>query len=150
MLFTKKLLHKPDYYAAEKACNSYLMSLAAMLVGMPIPFINLIATLAFFFKNRREDLFVRWHCTQALLSQIVLFILNTIVLVWLGQIIWGSLRLNSEFLALVITTLLFNLTEFAATIYTAIQSRKGIHVEWLFFGSLTQIFCRIEYDQSNP
>jgi len=52
--------------------------------------------------------------------------------------------LSSEYLAYLIVAIVFNLIEFIATIYTAIQTRKGIHVEWWFYGNLTNAFCKEE------
>jgi hypothetical protein len=37
---------------------------------------------------------------------------------------------------------LFNLLEFAATIYAAVRTRKGLHVEWWLFGPLTNATIR--------
>jgi hypothetical protein len=36
------------------------------------------------------------------------------------------------------------LADFVSTIYAAIQTRKGIHVEWWFFGELTNRLIRSE------
>ena len=38
--------------------------------------------------------------------------------------------------------LIFNVVEFIATIYTAIATRKGIHVEWWLYGNLTNLICK--------
>ena len=45
-------------------------------------------------------------------------------------------------LALIMAKSVFNLIEFITTIYTAIQTRKGIHVEWWFYGPLTNLICK--------
>lgn len=50
--------------------------------------------------------------------------------------------ISTKYIAYVLAVLIFNLVEFIATIYTAIQTRKGIHVEWWFYGHLTHIICR--------
>jgi hypothetical protein len=41
-----------------------------------------------------------------------------------------------------VTIFFFNLTELIATIYTAIQTRKGKHIHWWFYGDLTQLLCK--------
>ena len=33
----REFVYKPDEYEAEKASNSYLMSLIAIMVGLPLP-----------------------------------------------------------------------------------------------------------------
>ena len=60
----------------KAASNSYLMSVVTVIVGMPLPIINLITTLVFLFANKRRGYFVRWHCMQALMSQALLFFMN--------------------------------------------------------------------------
>src|SRR3990172_9528023 len=132
MIAIKDFTYKPGDHEAEKASNSYLMSLIAIIVGLPLPIINFIATLIFFLGNRKGTYFVRWHCTQALLSQLSLLPINSVGFWWSISIIFGDETLSNKFIAYIITIFLFNLTEFIITIYTAITTRKGIHVEWWF------------------
>ena len=70
----KPFTYQPLDHELEAASNSYLMSLVAIIVGVPLPIINLFATLIFYLGNRRSAYFIRWHCTQALLSQASLFL----------------------------------------------------------------------------
>ena len=56
----------PQGYEREAAAHSYLMSLLVVMVGLPLPIVNLLATLIFYLANRHKTYFVRWHCTQAL------------------------------------------------------------------------------------
>ena len=42
----------------EAASNSYLMSVVTVIVGMPLPIINLITTLVFLFANKCRGYFV--------------------------------------------------------------------------------------------
>ena len=122
---------------AEKASNSYLMSLVAIMTGMFLPLFNMLATLIFYLANRKEALFVRWHCTQALFAQLILVVVNSIGFIWLLSILFGSNSFTNPFFAYLAVLLITNLIEFIATIYTAIQTRKGKHVEWWFIGPLT-------------
>lgn len=134
----------PAEYEAEKASNSYIMSLLAITGGLPLPVINLFATLIFFLGNRKATYFVRWHCLQALLSQLSLLIVNSVATVWTIMIIAGPLKMSSNFISYLITILIYNLIEFIATIDAAVKTRKGIHVEWWFYGNLTHLLCRKE------
>lgn len=124
-------------HEAEKASNSYLMSLLALLMGMPLPIVNLIATLIFFLGNRRSSYFVRWHCTQALLSQLSVFFLNSYAFWWTISIVFTDAEISNNYIAYVITIALFNLFEFVSTIYTAIEVRKGKHVRWWIIADVT-------------
>jgi len=130
-------------HEAEKASNSYLMSLIAVIAGLPLPIINLIATLFFYLGNRKSTYFVRWHCTQALLSQASLLLINTAAFWWTIAIIFGDQTIDGNYISYFLTALIFNAVEFAATIYTAIETRKGRHISWWFYGTLTDRVCRV-------
>ena len=144
------IIHKTQFayhvgeHEAEKASNSYLMSLIAVIAGLPLPIINLIASCIFYFANRKSTWFVRWHCTQALLSQFSLLFINSCVFWWTISILFSTETLTNNYIAYLITAIIFNVAEFIATIYTAIQTRKGIHVEWWFYGNLTHLICKTE------
>ncbi len=126
----------------EKASNGYLMSLLAVMVGLPLPIVNLLASVIFYFSNRKSTLFVRWHCTQTLVSQLTLLIVNAIGFSWTMSIIFGDNMLSNEYIGYVITIFTFNVIEFIFTINAAIKVRKGQHVEWWFWGPLTDLICR--------
>lgn len=141
-MIEQKTLNKPGEHEAERASNSYLMSLVAIMAGLPIPLINLLATLMFFLGNRKGTYFVRWHCMQALLSQLTIFFINSVSFSWTVSIIFGYRTISNEYIAYIITVLAVNLFEIIGTIYSAIQTRKGIHVQWWFYGPLTNLLCR--------
>ena len=142
MIATLKFHYEPDDHEAEKASNSYVMSLIAIMGGLPLPIINLIATLAFYLGNRKGTYFVRWHCTQALLSQLFLLPFNSAGFWWTISIIFTPETISSRYIAYIITLIIFNLAEFIGTIYSAIVTRKGRHVEWWVIGGLTNLICK--------
>jgi uncharacterized membrane protein len=137
-----KFGYLPGEHETEKASNSYLMSLVALLAGLPFPIINLLATFFFFLANRQSTYFVRWHCIQALLSQFSLLLMNSYGFWWTISILFSEETVGNGYMAYMLTILLFNITEMGATIYSAIQTRKGIHVEWWFYGALTNLLCK--------
>lgn len=134
-----ELTTKPTDSEAEKASNSYVMSLLALMAGLPFPIINLVATFIFYLGNRKSTYFVRWHCTQALLSQSAVLPINSAATIWTLSIIFGNNVVTDTYIAYLITVLIFNASEFLATLYAAIETRKGKHVEWWFFGALTNL-----------
>lgn len=142
MISVQPFSYAPSEHEAEKASNSYLMSLIAVIAGLPLPIINLIATLIFYIGNRKGTYFVRWHCTQALLSQFSMLFMNSAAFWWTVSILFRNESVSNLYISYIFTVLLFNLTEFIGTIYTAIQSRKGVHVEWFFYGRLTHLICK--------
>jgi len=135
-------VYEPGDHEAEKASNSYLMSLIAVVAGLPLPIINLLATLIFYLGNRKGTYFVRWHCTQALVSQLSLLFINSTGFWWTISIIFSSEQITSSYIAYMFTAVVFNVVEFIATMYTAIQTRKGIHIKWWIYGDLTDIICK--------
>jgi uncharacterized Tic20 family protein len=142
MITTTTFSYTPGEHESESASNSYLMSLVAVIAGLPLPIINLIATFIFYVGNRDKTYFVRWHCLQALFSQISLLAMNSVGFYWTLSIIFSSATITNHYIAYMITIFLFNLGEFIATIYTAIKTRQGLHVEWIFYGTITNLFCK--------
>lgn len=134
--------YEPGEHEAEKASNSYLMSLIAVVAGLPLPILNLLATLIFFLGNRKSTYFVRWHCTQALVSQASLLIINSNAFWWTIGIIFWERTVTNSYIAFMIVAFLFNVVEFITTIYSAIETRKGKHVSWWFYGELTDLLCK--------
>jgi uncharacterized Tic20 family protein len=134
--------YKPSDHEAEKASNSYLMSLVALVAGLPLPIINLLATFFFYLANRKGTYFVRWHCLQALFSQLTLLFMNSFGFWWTVSILFGGEKPTNKYFAYLFTIILFNIFEFISTIYSAIQTRKGKHVQQWFFGSLTNLICK--------
>ena len=88
--------YKPGEHEREKASNSYLMSLVALIAGLPLPIINLLATLFFYIANRKGTYFVRWHCTQALFSQLALLGINSGSFWWTISIIFTDEKGEKE------------------------------------------------------
>ena len=142
MINIKSFTYEPTEHEKETASNSYLMSLIVIMVGLPLPIINLVATLIFYLNNRKSTYFVRWHCTQAILSQLSILFINSFGFWWTMSIIFSEEIITNRYIAYIIVVIIFNFTELIATIYTTIQTRKGIHVEWWFYGSLTKIICK--------
>lgn len=134
--------YQPTEHENEKASNSYLMSLVAVIAGLPLPIINLLATFFFYLANRKSTYFVRWHCTQALLSQIVLLFANSYSFWWTVSIIFTDEKATNNYFAYLFTVIVFNVLEIISTIYCAMQTRKGKHVEVFFLGNLTNLICR--------
>jgi uncharacterized membrane protein len=142
MITSNRFVYEPGEHELEKASNSYVMSLVAIIGGFPFPIINLLATFIFYLGNRKGTYYVRWHCMQALLSQLTVFIMNSVGFWWTLSIIFGVNQISNPYIAYLITIFLFNLAEFAGTIFTAVHSRKGNHIVWWFYGDLTNLICK--------
>ncbi len=135
-------MYIPLEHERETAANSYLMSLLAAMAGLPFPIVNLVATVIFWLSNRRGTYFVRWHCMQALLSQVPLFATNCVLFWWTVRVVVGWTPLSSLYFAYLFTVVLFNVIDFVATIHTMLAVRRGKQVEWYVYGPLTHLVCK--------
>jgi len=118
------------------------MSLVVIMVGLPLPIVNVIGSGIYFLANRRSARFVRWHCMQSLLAQVVTLPVNAAGLYWTLAVVFDSASFTNDYVAYIITVVLFNVVEFIATMVAAIRTRKGHHVSWWFFGPLTDALVR--------
>ena len=98
----------------ERASNCYVMSLVAVMVGLPMPIINLAATGIFYLMSRRGTFYVRWNALQALVSQVPLFIMNNILFIY----------------------------DFVETVRSAIHTRKGVTHRWYLYSTITDKICK--------
>ena len=127
---------------AEKASNAYLMSTIALIIALPLPILNMIATIAFYIANRKKTYFVRFHCIQSLLPQILIIIINSIAVWWTFSILLDYSLVSNVFVGFIITVLLFNLFEFIVSLYAAVQTRKKQDVRYWIFGAFTELICK--------
>lgn len=135
--------YKPLEMENEKASNAYLMSFIALLAGMPLPIINLLATLLFYLGNKSSTLYVRWHCTQALLSQLTILVVNSIGFTWSMRIVFSDVYVTNEYIAYLIVLLLANLTELSLNLYAAIKVRKGEHVRLDMWADMADLIVKM-------
>jgi len=135
-------------FEQERASNIYLMSLAIVIVGLPLPIINFIATFFMYLSNRTKTWFIRWHSLQALLSQAAISCVNGYGMYWSLNIFFTDESISNPYIAYLITALLFNLMEFIGTVYAAVQTRSGYHVSFLFFGPLTDLLCARDKEET--
>ena len=142
MISNTNFYYKPNDSELERASNSYLMSLVAVIGGLPLPILNLLASIFFYLGNRKSTPFVKWHCTQNLLSQFGLFFLNSTGFWWTVSVIFYDEKVTNVYFGYMITLILFNLVEFISTIILASRTRKGIHAQLFLFSDLTNILVK--------
>ncbi|MBP8156458.1 MAG: hypothetical protein KAX81_05470 [Leadbetterella sp.] len=142
MISNSTFYYRPNESELERASNSYLMSLVAVIGGLPLPILNLLASIFFYLGNRKSTPFVKWHCTQNLLSQFGLFFLNSTGFWWTVSIVFDDEKVTNYYVGYMITLVLFNLVEFISTIILASKTRKGIHAELFLFSDLTNLMIK--------
>lgn len=132
----------PADYECEKASNAYVMSLIAVMAGMPIPIVNLLATVGFYFAQRKGSYFVRWHAMQALLSQLVLLFTNSYLFWWTIAGFLGNRNFSQEYFYYLGFVVLLNIFELGGSIYAAVLVRKGHHIRWFVLADLCDAFVK--------
>jgi uncharacterized Tic20 family protein len=142
MITNGTISYKPHDSEMERASNSYLMSLVAVMGGLPLPIFNLLATFFFYLGNRKSTSFVKWHCTQALLSQLVLFFFNSAGFWWTIAVVFQEKQITNYYIAYMITIVLLNLIEFIGTLILASKTRKGQHPQLFFISDVTDLICK--------
>lgn len=120
----------------EDAMGSYLMMFATSAVGIPLPILNLIAAIIYYYVNRSKGMFVRFHTLQSLWSQIPVTMLNTGLVTWTIVNLVKELEFTSFFWGYLIMAGVANLLYFVFSIVGAVKARKGIFYYFLFFGRL--------------
>ena len=50
----------------EDAMGAYLMMFAALATSLPLPIINLIAAIVYYYINRKKGRFIHFHCLQSM------------------------------------------------------------------------------------
>jgi hypothetical protein len=137
----QNILYKPGEHELERASNAYIMSLIVIISGMPLPILNLIAAIIYYFGNRTSTYYVRWHCMQLVLSQFSIMILNSITFSWFISMVVKK-TIDTNFFFWLAFALMVNLIELIGSIYTAVQVRKGIHVKWFGYGAICDLIVQ--------
>lgn len=131
-------LQQPDEIAErekEDAMGAYLMMFAAVAIGLPLPVINLIASIIYYFINRKKSRFIHFHCVQALLTQIPTTVINWVAVIW-GVTILVSDQYDATdiFWAYVVFAGACTLLYFIVSIIAAYKARQGKMYYFLVFG----------------
>jgi uncharacterized membrane protein len=121
----------------EDAMGSYLMMFAAMAVGLPLPIINLIASIIYYFVNKGKSRFVKFHCLQALLSQAPTTICNGILVFWSIRIFFlHKGDVTAAYKGYALAVLLINISYIIFSIIASIKAKKGQMYYMLLFGPI--------------
>ncbi len=120
----------------EDAMGAYLMMFATAAIGMPLPVLNLVAAIIYYYINRSKGRFVNFHTLQSLYSQIPVTVLNTILVIWLIINLVNEVDFTSLFWGYLVMVAVANIIYFIFSIIGAVKARKGHFYYFLFFGKL--------------
>ncbi len=121
----------------EDGMGAYLMMFASIAAGLPLPIINLVASVIYYFTNRSKSRFVHFHALQSLLSQVPTSLMNAGLVFWIIQVfVFENMERSEVFFGYAAVVFLANLLYFAFSIVAAVKARKGRMYYFIFFGGL--------------
>jgi uncharacterized membrane protein len=120
----------------EDAMGAYFMMFATAALGLPLPILNLIAAIIYYYVNREKGRFVQFHTLQSLYSQIPVTLLNSGLVAWTIVNLVRDLNFEGFYWGYLIMVATANLIYFIFSIVGAVRARKGVFYYFLFFGKL--------------
>ncbi len=136
----------------EDAMGAYLMMFAAIGAGLPLPIINLIAAVIYYYINKSKSRFVKFHAHQALISTIPTTLINAGAMFWSIRILFfDDWHVTNNFKGYIAATIVANLAYFVIGIIAAIKARKGLFYYYVFFGRISyqKVFAIKENDNAD-
>ena len=109
----------------DDAMGAYLMMFASWAIGLPLPLLNLVAAVIYFFVNGRESRYVAFHAYQSLLSQIPVTLLNAGALGWLIAVVVSPARFSALFLIYLVAIAVANCLYLIFSIVALVRARRG-------------------------
>jgi len=123
----------------EQASGSYIMMFAGLYI--PLPFIEIVMSIIYYFYYKRKSRFVAFHSYQSLITQLPITFFNTIVTVWLIVGIWHYYKYNNTgmifkiyFWIFLIFVVLWNLIYIIYSLVASFKANKGRLFYMLLFG----------------
>ncbi len=147
--------HELSEREKEDAMGAYLMMFASLATSLPLPVINLIAAVVYYYVNRKKSRFIHFNCLQSLLSQLPTTLVNWILLYWGLQIFFfENYEINDYFYAYLGFSVLANLIYFVYSIVAAVRARKGVFMYFILFGpyAYQQVYSKkniLNYENEN-
>jgi len=143
----------------EDAMGGYLMMFAALAAGLPLPIINLIAAVIYFYINKAKSRFIKFHAYQSLISQIPTTLINAGLVFWTVRLFfYQSITFNEVFSVgseyeiywgYLIMVLIANLLYMIFSLVAAFNARKGQFFYFLFFGRMAYAYAYIIRDNDD-
>ena len=123
--------------------GAYMMMFAAIGAGLPLPIVNLIAAVIYYFLNKSKSRFVHFHSLQALISQAPSTLMNAGLVFWTIRLIFFEDCHFSEcpnweyYVGYIWAVVIVNILYFVFSIIAAIRARQGRMYYLMFFGKLS-------------
>jgi uncharacterized Tic20 family protein len=137
--------HEISEREKSDAMGAYLMMFAALILGLPLPFLNIIAAIIYFAVNKKSR-FVVFHSYQSLISQIFVSLVNALlIVVFIGLSIQAAIAEAFDFLpfywiplgAFSLIAVILNVLYVVYSIIGCIKANKGIIYYMPVFGKIS-------------
>jgi uncharacterized membrane protein len=120
----------------EDAMGAYFMMFATAALGLPLPILNLVAAVIYYYVNREKGRFVQFHTLQSLYSQIPVTLLNSGLVAWTIVNFVKGFDFTGIYWGYLVMTAAANLVYFIFSIVGAVKARNGIFYYFVFFGKI--------------
>ena len=134
--------------------GAYLMMFAAWGVGLPLPVLNMVAAIIYFFVNKGRSRFVAFHALQSLLSQIPVTAVNFVAVIWAARILFWDQLVTREFWGLVIFAAVVNAGYVVVSLVAMGRARRGRMIYLWVTGRLAYLRYygpnAVDYRQATP
>jgi uncharacterized Tic20 family protein len=135
-------LPQPDEIPAgerDDAMAAYLMMFASLAIGLPLPLVNLVASLVYWLVNRKTSRFVAFHSLQSLLSHLPVTVVNAGLVAWTIAAIASPVRFGAAFFWFLAFTVLLNIAYIVISIVALVHAHKGRFFYIPFFGRVSYL-----------
>ena len=120
----------------EDAMSAYLMMFATAALGLPLPILNLVAAIVYYYVNREKGRFVQFHMLQSLYSQIPVTLLNSGLVAWTIVNFAKDLDFTNIYWGYLVMTGVADLVYLIFSIVGALKARKGLFYYFILFGKI--------------
>jgi uncharacterized membrane protein len=123
----------------EQSLAAYLMMFATAAAGLPLPFLNLVASFAYYYFTRSTSRFVRFHSFQSLISQFPISLMNGAAVFWGFRILFFDASFSDLYKGYLAVVVLANFVYVVFSLIAAIKAYKGRMFYFLFFGRVAYL-----------
>ena len=134
----ERLSRKLDAAEKQKASLAYVISLVVLIASVPLPLAGFLGTLGYAKVQEKYSNFVKYHCWQAVFSQLLVLIFTSIFWGWSVQILLTSKEFTQEYFYFAGFLFVFILIESIFAIVSAYQIEQGKHPKWWIIGNLLE------------
>ena len=121
----------------DDAMGAYLMMFATWFIGLPLPFLNLFASIIYYVVNKRNSRFVGFHAHQSLITQLPVTLMTAGLISWTIYILVMDHSFNQYFIGYAIATAGANLFYVVFSIIACVMAYKGKMYYIPLFGRLS-------------